>query len=129
MQSDNPYAAPLSPVAPVPAPEPSFFTTWPGLAVMYNGILMAETISVCAFSRLNPLRDSSLMISLLICAVWANLCFLCGPFFEFVAAVVTGKRSTKARLVIFWLGTPFAAMLTLYVLFLILISRAGFGMN
>ncbi len=80
------------------------FLTWEKLRVAYNAILGLETIMVLLVDRPRDVSPGSLLPSLVVCLIAANVCFCIGPVLDGFARLI-GLRHRVITGVIFVSGT------------------------
>jgi hypothetical protein len=89
------------------------FLAWERLRLVYNGILIAETLLIGLFR----FRGLAYIDRVFLGAVGANLCFCAGPCFEGYLNLFGAPR-TFARRFVFVPGMLLAMVMTLGVLFI-----------
>lgn len=122
-ESPNPYSAPpieAKPNEEVASSEPTTlghtarrtFIAWEKLRLIYNGVLIALTLTVALINVGETLFNLEFWLNCIAGAIGANICFVIGPILETYVNWLRGE-SKQLRTLLFVAGTLLSALFAL----------------
>jgi hypothetical protein len=125
MNSDNPFSAPSKTIESHTSESSQMddslgviakrtFLAWEKLRLLYNAVLVVETIAI-GLAAHPLLLQPEFWVSSVMGAVFANACFFLGPIIETYVAWL-GHPSRTLRLVMFIVGTVVSCLLVIVAL-------------